>query len=151
MTTTSSLSKPDCFIFDIDGTLADHDGIRSPFDETKVLYDKPIPSTFKVLEALYTSGYEIIFVSGRSNACRHTTIEWIQTNCPVLKISDIELYMRVVNDRRSDDIVKSEIYDLMILPHFNIVGVFDDRLRVCRMLYDKGIFVFNVNQGLKEF
>lgn len=32
-----------------------------------------------------------------------------------------------------------------------VIGVFDDRLKVCRMWYRLGLFVFNCNQGLKEF
>lgn len=43
------------------------------------------------------------------------------------------------------------MFDLYIPKKVVIHGVFDDRLRVCKMWYEMGLFVFNCNQGLKEF
>lgn len=144
--------KIDCFCFDIDGTLADHTGVRSPFDESRVSFDVPIEPVWKVLEALYPH-YKIIFVSGRTDNCRTETYEWLFKNLNI-KGKDKEiltLYMRKTGDRRKDSIIKKEIYDEFIFPNYNVIGVFDDRLQVCKMLYDNHIFCFNVNQGLKDF
>jgi hypothetical protein len=144
--------KQDCFVFDIDGTLADHEGVRSPFDESKVYYDKPIDPVWKVLRALRLANYKIIFLSGRTEKCRTDTLMWLTEHLGEGEYTRfVDLLMRKVGDNRNDAIVKQEIYDAIVLPYYNVIGVFDDRMRVCRMLYDKGLFVFNVNQGLKEF
>lgn len=142
--------KTQCFIFDIDGTLADH-AHRGPFDETKVLTDEVIEPVTVVLKSLIDSHYPVIFVSGRTETCREDTRNWIRNKIFNGKHTYILLYMRKEGDRRNDAIVKKEIYDTHILPNYEVLGVFDDRMRVCRMLYDNGIFCFNVNQGLKEF
>lgn len=143
------MQKPNVYIFDIDGTLADHHGVRGPFDESKVEFDKPIYPVFGVLNAL-SLRYKIIFVSGRTEGCKAETIQWLSTYSNIPE-KDIEIYMRKVGDNRKDCIVKKEIYDEFVLPNYNINGVFDDRLQVCRMLYENKIFCFNVNQGLIEF
>lgn len=151
------MRKGNCFIFDIDGTLADHTNIRSPFDETKVSLDRLIAPVAIVLNAIKRDGWPIIFVSGRTEGCRKDTESWIKKEVMGIKTTwgklrnPIVLHMRQKGDHRNDAIVKKEIYDNLILPNFNIVGVFDDRMRVCRMLYDNNIFCFNVNQGLIEF
>jgi hypothetical protein len=145
------MTKSDVFVFDIDGTLADHHDNRSPFDETKVSTDKVIEPVAAVLRALTAYHYPIIFVSGRTEGCREETKTWIRDNIFNGQNRHIALYMRAKGDSRNDAIVKKEIYDNHILPTANIVGVFDDRMRVCRMLYENNIFCFNVNQGLKEF
>lgn len=142
--------KEKVFLCDIDGTIASHKDIRSPFDETKVLLDTPIKPTIIVIRGLINAGYHILFVSGRTDACYNDTKEWIQKNIG-LSPKYIHLYMRKKGDTRSDDIVKKEILDNHIKPIYEPIGVFDDRLKVCRMWYDEQIFVFNVNQGLKEF
>lgn len=145
-------NKTPCFVFDLDGTLADHHGVRNAYDETKVKLDKPIEPVWAVLKAL-AKQHQIIFVSGRTNACFQDTWDWIMSRIHddgSLRLT-AKLYMRNVGDNRKDSIVKKEIYDNEIIPNYNIIGVFDDRLQVCRMLYENNIFCFNVNQGLKEF
>lgn len=155
MTTQSTNGKTDVFIFDIDGTLASHKGIRSPYEEYKVHLDLPIDPVWKVLRAL-SYDYQIIFVSGRTDSCKQKTLDWLEDHfdkdlAMQHKQGKIKLFMRKTGDQRKDSIVKKEIYDEHIFPYYNIVGVFDDRLQVCRMLYENNIFCFNVNQGLIEF
>lgn len=144
--------KPDVFIFDIDGTLANHKGVRGPFEEHKVFFDKPIEPVWAVLNSLAANGYKIVFLSGRTDGCREDTELWLKQFMVNRKAKPhIELYMRKKGDQRKDSIIKKEIYDAEIFPKYNVIGVFDDRLQVCRMLYENGIFCFNVNQGLIEF
>lgn len=147
--TNGSKRLPDVFIFDIDGTLATHEGIRGPFEEHKVHLDLPIDPVWKVLRAL-AYDYKIIFVSGRTDSCKEKTLAWLKYYADQ-DLGDIQLYMRKTGDQRKDSIIKKEIYDEHIFPYYNVIGVFDDRMQVCRMLYENNIFCFNVNQGLKEF
>jgi hypothetical protein len=136
----------DIYLCDIDGTLANHDGIRSPYDESKVLLDKPLP-TCEVIKALEKSGKHIIFFSGRTEACRLDTITWLKRNIGFVSV----LYMREVGDRRNDAEIKKELYENHIKNRYNVLAVFDDRLKVVKMWESLNIFVFNCNQGLKEF
>ena len=143
-----NIKKKKCFVFDIDGTIANHIGLRSPYDESKVYDDTVIESVAKVLKQL-SKKYRIIFLSGRTKGCQLDTHRWIRDK---LKYSGpIYLYMREIGDKRKDDIIKWELYNTYVFPKYNVIGVFDDRLQVCRMLYKNNVFVFNVNQGLREF
>jgi hypothetical protein len=145
---TSTNGKINVFIFDIDGTLACHKPHRGPFEEHKVYEDTVIEPVVAVAKALANSGYKIIFLSGRTDGCKEDTERWIMDKVGVFGFA---LHMRIKGDQRKDAIVKKEIYERDILPYYNVIGVFDDRLQVCRMLYENEIFCFNVNQGLKEF
>ena len=138
---------PLCYIFDIDGTLANMSD-RSPFDETaKLLNDTPIFPVVKLLQEYAKQGENIFILSGRSEKARAFTEAWLDK----WQIPRNALYMRPANDSRKDSIIKREIFENNIKPHFRPVAVFDDRLQVVRMWYDLGIFCFNVNQGLYEF
>jgi len=135
------------YLCDIDGTLADHQGIRSPFDESKVGLDKPLP-TVDLIKSLIATGDRIIYFSGRTDSCRLETIKWLTK---YIDDGEPELYMRKTGDFRNDAILKKEMYNTYIKDKYNDLGVFDDRLRVCHMWYELGLFVFCCNQGLKEF
>lgn len=134
------------YLCDIDGTLSDFRHHRGPFDEDKVKDDIPLP-TVNVINALVLNGAKIIYFSGRSKACYEDSYKWIENHIGHFP----ELYMREIGDFRGDEIIKKELYDKHIKNKYKVIGVFDDRLKVCRMWYDLGLFVFNCNQGLKEF
>jgi len=141
------MEKQNIYLCDIDGTLAEFRHHRGPFDEHKVLDDSPLP-TVQVIGALQKSGARIIYFSGRTTACYKDSCTWISNH---VQGGHPELYMRSKGDSRSDDIVKKEMYDTHIKDKYNVIAVFDDRLKVCRMWYELGLFVLNCNQGLKEF
>lgn len=134
------------YLCDIDGTLSTYGTQRSPYDETKVHLDTPLP-TITVINALITAGYTIIYFSGRTEACYKETRAWIHRYTG----EDCTLIMRKVGDNRSDDIVKKEMYDEHIKDQYNVLGVFDDRKRVKRMWVELGLWVFDCNQTDKEF
>jgi len=141
------MNLPEIYLCDIDGTLADFKHHRGPFDEHKVLGDKPLP-TVRIINSLIRDGNRIIFFSGRTSNCHKDSCEWIKNHTGEY---NPELYMREPKDNRSDDIVKEEMYDKWIRGKYEVIGVFDDRLKVCRMWNKLGLFVFNCNQGLIEF
>lgn len=130
---------------DLDGTVAKAIN-RGPFEESKVFDDAPLP-TIRIIKSLIQTGENIIFVSGRTDSCSEDTIRWLQlyiTEEPIL-------YMRKTGDFRGDDVVKKEIYETYIKPKYEVIGVFDDRLRVIRMWVELGLWVYNTNQKLEEF
>lgn len=129
-------------IFDIDGTVADSVGVRSPYDYSKVHLDKTHDEIIEIARAMGTL-YKIIFVSGRDGACRPETEAWLDKHVT----EDYTLFMREAGDSRADFLVKSEIYDKDIIPFHNILAVYDDRDSVVRHIRSRGITVVQVNYG----
>ena len=147
---------PDRYIVDIDCTLADSTGLRSPYDYTKVQGDRPIRAVSELVTGVQqqciSNGWDewvpsVVFVSGRDEECRHETERWLRDN---LGFSP-ELYMRAHGDKRHDAVVKREILERDLLPRYYILGAIDDRLRVLSMWQASGIFTFNVNQTGADF
>ena len=146
-------------VFDIDGTLAniEHrlDYVRSKPKNWKA-FDAGIPNdkvnypVAEVFHALRAAGNEIIFASGRNERSRDATMTWLQGNN--LWDHRAKLYMRKADDFRSDDIVKQEILDQIIIDYGKKPDmVFDDRKRVVDMWRRNGIWVFDCNQSGEEF
>lgn len=150
-------SLPPVIVFDIDGTLADSSGLRSPYDYSKVSGDRVIRATSEVALALENRYWDlsgvnetvpsVVFVSGRDEECRAETLHWIQS----FYHADIELYMRGHGDDRHDAVVKREILERDLIPQYHVLGAFDDRLRVLDMWRASGIFTFSVNQREEDF
>lgn len=144
---------PDAYIFDVDGTLADSTGLRSPYDYSKVSDDRPIMAVSNVAAAIDAlnvqspSMPQVIFVSGRKAECRKDTTQWLRefTGCYPL------LFMRADGDDRHDAEVKYDILRRDILPSFHVLGVFDDRQRVVQMWQSAGLRTFDVGQGVSDF
>lgn len=134
--------KEDCYIFDIDGTLAEK-GTRSPFDFSKVKEDKPIEDVVRTLREFANSSHDIIIVSGRDDSCQRLTEDWLIEN----SIYYTKIFMRKTGDKRKDSIVKKEIYDTHIKDNYNVLGVFDDRDQVVEMWRNEGLTCFQVNYG----
>ncbi len=101
-----------------------------------------------IIKSLIATGEKIIYFSGRTEKCREDSIKWLTK---YVDDEYPELYMREIGDQRADEIIKLELYNEHIKNSHNVLGVFDDRLKVFRMWYKLGLFVFNCNQGLKEF
>lgn len=135
-------SKPGVYIFDIDGTLARMVG-RSPFAWHRVGEDHEIPNVIRVAKLLSES-YPLILMSGRDEICRPETEEWLSRAGIEFK----ELHMRPTMPKgvqdEPDDIVKLALFDNNIRNNYNVLGVFDDRLRVCQMWENIGLTLFRV-------
>ena len=97
---------------------------------------------------LKNSGHKIIFLSGRDEAFRQVTHDWLITN--IIPDGDFELHMRAADDRRKDAIIKKEIYNNHIRNRYNILGWFDDRIQVLDMVQKElGIFTFDLRQDCR--
>lgn len=150
-------SLPPVIVFDIDGTLADSSGLRSPYDYSKVSGDHVIRATSEVALALENRYWDlsgvnetvpsVVFVSGRDEECRAETLHWIQS----VYHANVELYMRGHGDDRHDAVVKREILERDLIPRYHVLGVVDDRLRVLDFWRASGVFTFDVNQSRKDF
>lgn len=148
------LAMPRAVIFDIDGTLASHDGVRSPYDYSRVLHDNPREAVIQTMKIFALMDYSIIILSGRESSCREDTIKWLRLHAGFLfeleeKLGLVwELHMRPAGDKRQDRIIKGELFDQEIRHRFNVEIVFDDRDQVVD-LWRKELKLncFQVNYG----
>jgi len=131
-------------LVDTDGTVADCDGIRSPFDESRVLEDKVYEVVAEWVRALYPH-YNICIVSGRHDSCGDDTCDWYEMHA----IPFDRILMRYSGDNRSDVIVKQEILNELaaVIGKEHIFAVLDDRPRVIEMWRSNGVRVFPVRGG----
>lgn len=132
----------DCFVFDLDGTLALM-GNREPFEWSKVGLDKPNFGAVKVAEYLDLSGLTIFILTGRDEVCRELTEEWLDKQ----RINYDHLLMRKRGDNRQDTIVKKEIYDAKIRGNYNVLAIFEDRKRMVNVWRNLGLTCFQVAEG----
>lgn len=136
---------PPAFIFDMDGTLAIHDG-RSPYDYPKLESDIVNESVRTILN-LVPQPRAVFIVSGRPDTYREATERWLKTN----EIEYTALYMRKGDDSRNDTIIKREIYQEHIEGKYHVMAWFDDRLRVCREIHRLGLPLFKCGDPDSDF
>lgn len=128
----------DAYIFDIDGTLAKMHG-RSPFAWHRVGEDHPIPNVIRVAQRLSKHAH-IILMSGRDEVCYNITADWLDDE----GVDFTSLHMRPKATDHGDDEMKLALFDEHVRHKYNVIGVFDDRLRVCRMWENIGLTLFRV-------
>jgi predicted kinase len=135
-------------IVDVDGTVADSEGVRSPYDESKVEYDKPYQVVIDWVRAL-SEDHDIYIVSGRHSSCGVGTTYWLMDH----GVPYDAIFMRHAWDNRADTVVKKEILDalLKLVPKERIAFVLDDRPKVIRMWKENGLRVFPVRGAVEEF
>lgn len=146
-------------ILDIDGTISNCSHRRHFVEQSPqnweafrnpdlVMQDKLIKPVYDVLSGLDRKRrLSLLVVSGRKESDRKITENWLMKN----GISPTVCYFRKDGDYRPDADVKRELLQKIREDGYNPTIVFDDRLSVCRMWAEEGLFCFCVNQGLMEF
>lgn len=139
-------------IVDIDGTLSDPTHRRQfvltrPKDfgrwNAAMHMDKPNMPVIEVVRLLSREN-KLLLVTGREESYRDITNKWLAN------VADVwfhKMYMRADKDYRNDDIIKSEIYDQILVDGFKPWLAVDDRNRVVKMFRDRGLTVFQVADG----
>lgn len=144
-----SKDKVDAFICDIDGTIANMKGIRTPFEWDKVSKDKPILTSIAMVEGLINSGLFPVFVSGRDEVCYEDTHMWLLEQFGDI---DFKLFMRPAGSFEKDTKIKKDIFKQHIDGDYNIYVVLDDRPTVSRMFrYELGLDVVQIGNPYIEF
>lgn len=142
MASETKIGERRCYIFDIDGTLADlshrlHHIQKQPKDWPSFfgacLDDRPIPHIVELANSL---PLPIVCVSGRPDDGRIDTDFWLRVKAGVTPAA---LYMRKAGDRRNDDIVKTELLEQLRADGWEPVMAFDDRDRVVKAWRANGI------------
>lgn len=148
-------NKPECVIFDIDGTLAEDMVNRKPYEWSKVGSDTYDELLFVALIAFRECGYNIVLMSGRDEVCRKETESWFVEG--IIKFGgacrfDYELFMRPLDDQRKDSIIKTELFYKHVDGNYKVVGVFDDRPSVIRNVWHEfGFRTYSVGKNYVEF
>lgn len=151
---TPNPNLPKAVIFDIDGTLASHEGVRSPYDYAKVGLDHPRKAVINVVKNyIQLENHVIIFLSGRESSCREDTLAWLEKHLELSQAEFLlgtwwELHMRTEGDKRQDRIIKGEIFDDKIRNRFNVLATYDDRDQVVSLWRQEfELDCFQVNYG----
>lgn len=131
------------FVFDIDGTIANMEGVRGPFDWKNVGKDAPYDDVIEMLNTLWDMGNHIIVVSGRDAVCRPETEAWLSE----YGVPYNRLLMRPEGSQVRDSIIKHDIFHREIAPFYNVKGVFDDRDQVVKMWRSMGVRCYQVQPG----
>jgi predicted kinase len=138
-------SLPNCYLVDVDGTLAIN--TTRPFFAWHRVGEDSLNEQVATLVKQLATANKIIIMSGRSEVCRPETLDWLDR----YGIPHDDLIMRPADEQCSDDILKSELYSQHIRDRFNVMGVIDDRPKVCRMWRQLGLSVFQVGNPDHEF
>lgn len=136
-----SKPKPAAIIVDIDGTVATHEH-RSHYS-IDVLEDKPIREMVDMVRTLCVD-YRIVFVTGRKEAARKPTTEWLDEYFSGMPY---ELYMRPDGDNSKDYLLKEDIYKAHIKPWVDVKFVLEDRTQVVGMWRRIGLRCLQVTNG----
>jgi predicted secreted acid phosphatase len=151
--------KMDCYIFDIDGTIADnshrtHHLKKQPKDWNSYHEGVADDGVHRhIRDVALTLGLanngplaNIIFCTGRHEGQREATMNWLYQN-GFVQLNQIGLYMRTEGDFRADHIVKLELLMRIRADGFNPIMAFDDRNSVVAMWRANGIPCAQVAEG----
>ncbi len=141
-----------CYIFDIDGTLADCSHRLPHIQKTPkdwrsffaaCIDDKPITHIITLAQHLADAGAVIVYVSGRSDEVREETVDWLYRH----GAPGGSLYMRRAGDHRNDDVLKAELLAAVKADGFIPIMAFDDRDRVVATWRANGVPCAQVADG----
>lgn len=140
-----------CFIFDIDGTIANgahrlHHIKQEPKNWAAYFAacddDELIPHIAHLARACQILT-EIVYVSGRSDECRTLTESWLRYH----RLPPGPLYMRKAGDHRNDDVIKIEMLAQLRADGHDPIMAFDDRNRVVKAWRAAGVPCAQVAEG----
>lgn len=141
--------KDFCVICDIDGTIALRTSGRSPYDMTRVSEDTAHEPVISLLRAYFkgSEGVNLVFVSGRDEAVREQTWNWLREVIYFLPPTQMRLFMRPAGDTQPDNALKVQLFHQHIEPNWNVMFVLDDRNRVVDVWRSLSLPCFQVSPG----
>ena len=109
--------------------------------------DAPVPEICRLVKMYHDAGYPIVFNTGRKEAVREITINWISKHISPEVAADCIMLMRANQDFRSDEEVKPENLDRIGLTPDKVEFMLDDRLKVTAKFRSLGYKVLQVAEG----
>ncbi len=135
---------PPALLCDLDGTLALLNG-RSPYNASTAdedLLNEPVAAIVRKFQA---DGHKIIFLTGREDQYQAPTERFLKKHLG--EEFPYQLIMRATDDRRKDAVIKRELLELHVLPHYWVDFVLDDRNQVVDMWRGLGLTCLQVDYG----
>lgn len=144
-----------CYIFDIDGTLADnshrtHHLTKSPKDWDSYHAATANDGAHKhVVDTanLLSEKAALVFCTGRHDGLRGITQMWLFDNGLCEQPQWARLYMRKEGDHRPDHVIKLELLAQIRADGFEPIMAFDDRNSVVKMWREAGVPCAQVAEG----
>ncbi len=135
---------PLAVLVDIDGTVADHTGVRGPYDWSGVSVDRPRPVIIDHVRML-AEHMRVIFLTGRPESCRAETCAWLDRH---VGVSVEAVHMRPTGrPQDKDSVVKLALFDEYVRDRYTVHSVLDDRAQVVAMWRRLGLTVLQVAPG----
>jgi phosphoglycolate phosphatase-like HAD superfamily hydrolase len=140
-------------IFDIDGTITDLSHREYLVRQKKpdyglfyslAKYDQPVMPMVNLGMTLASSGFALLFVTGRPYKIQGDTKDWLSR---YFNMSEQNLFMRGDEDHRHDATIKHEIYKQLIEPTYKVELVFEDRNRCVEMWRNLGLVCLQPRPG----
>lgn len=100
--------------------------------------DSPIRDTLDVMEAMYSAGYCVVILTGRSDEVEKETKDWLYRHFATYDF----LIMRRASDNRKDTVIKEEV--LRAIGLYSIVACWDDSPGVIAHMRGLGLTVYQV-------
>lgn len=135
------MAKRKAIIVDIDGTIAYMVG-RGPYDAHLAHTDKPHTDIIDLISR-YRHDHIILMVTGRDAKYKDCTRDWLRAQ----GFQYESLWMRPLDDKRQDAIIKKEIYNSFIKEKYDITLVLEDRSRVVAAWRELGLRCLQVAEG----
>lgn len=146
------------YIFDLDGTLCDCSPRAKRYLEDggqnwEEFYahceeDEEISDVCWILNDLAKMGYDILFVTGRRESCRASTLKWLEQHFNKEVANTEHLFMRSPEDgHREDYVTKCRNYNQHIKDKWHVLGVFEDRDQCVRAWRDLGLTCYQSAYG----
>lgn len=139
-------------IVDLDGTLCDIEHRVHHVQQSSknwsafhngLVDDKINPWCEKLIRAMADHEYQIILLTGRGEEFRDQTLDWLKRH----HIAFEHLFMRPKADRRSDYVIKREIYETRIRDYYDVLFVVEDRASVVKMWREIGLVALQCDWG----
>jgi FMN phosphatase YigB (HAD superfamily) len=144
--------KEKAIIVDLDGTLCDVEHrvhhVQGEKKNWKKFFDLMVHDDlnhwcFELMAAMALRNYKILFVTGRDEAYRDPTEEWLKRHAVAYE----HLFMRAAIDYRPDSDVKEEIYRELIEKKYQVLFVVDDRKSVVERWREMGLVCLQCAPG----
>ena len=137
-------NKTPCYVFDVDGTLAQMQG-RSPYEWDRVDEDKysfDVGFFAKLLNTYCYKHTEVIICTGRDFKSLDKTVKWLTKK----GIGYDKIYIREENDQRPDWLAKQEFWEKSCEEYY-IMAMYDDRTQVVDHARRLGFKCYQVQPG----
>lgn len=144
------MTKENCIIVDIDGTLANIEHRRLHLSENNDwksfqlnMDQDSINNWCKILIDQFKNNYKIFLLTGREATHKEVTLKWLAEH----SVYYDDIFFREEKDYREDSIIKKELFQNHINDNYSTLFVVDDRLKVVKMWREIGLTCLQCDWG----